>query len=158
MCASLWRAWWDLLPQAFKYLIMERGVWPDTSSPHAHPVGYAYSFQKAAWFWGVILLKYPRPGPAHPWSWSKDVLNLWWHQQGESHRRVGAAADPARCSSAQMYSRSSKKWGHKLICVISSPVVAWLWSWRIFSVTTVLQSVFKYKWKPEVKNSWGCFG
>lgn len=41
---------------------MERGVWPDTSSPHAHPVGYAYSFQKAAWFWGVILLKTPDPG------------------------------------------------------------------------------------------------
>lgn len=41
---------------------MGRGVWPDTSSPHAHPVGYAYSFQIAAWFWGVILLKSPDSG------------------------------------------------------------------------------------------------
>lgn len=41
---------------------MERGVWADTSSPHAHPVGYDNSFQRAAWLWGGILWKTPDPG------------------------------------------------------------------------------------------------
>lgn len=66
---------------------MERGVWPDTSSPHAHPVGYAYSFQIAAWFWGVILLKTP-DSSEHILEAGPKMCSISDDTSGESHTDV----------------------------------------------------------------------
>lgn len=130
-----------------------------THPPNTHTLWLCLQLPNNCLLLGCDPLKTPKPRRANPWSWSKVVLNLWRHRQGESNRCVQAAADSSARFLRPNVLHVLKELSSPLFpaqtgpTVISSAVVTRLCDWRLSLCRA--GAVFKYKAKPKVKNNRG---